>query len=87
MPAFTGSDRTHRMNDPIPPQTLEYEGSQITLDSTGLTITGRTIRINSGEPPAGSNVLRVGDMQIGLGVQGIYITAPKIVLSHDQTTN
>jgi len=69
------------MNDPIPPQTLEHEGSKITIDSTGLTVTGCTIRINSGEPPAGSKVFQLANMQVGVGAQGIYINASKIQLA------
>lgn len=68
------------MNDTITPLIFEHEGSRLEMTEEGLTITGPSIRMNSGPANAGDKVFQVGDMQVALGAAGVCIRAHKIKL-------
>jgi hypothetical protein len=80
MAVFIRHHRANFMSDTFAPLTIEHEGSKITIDSTGLSFSGPTIRINSGEPPAGSKVFQIGKMQVALDASGVSLNGCEIRL-------
>jgi hypothetical protein len=76
----TTENRELSMNETITPLIFEHEGSQIEISQEGVTLSGPSIRMNSGPANAGDKVFQVGEMEVALGAAGVSINGRKIVL-------